>query len=185
MVSGSNRAASLIGIAICVGWAISASAQVVQLPTFRTFSYSGSVLVPDRGTASLGGNRTAASSWQRRGANRAWGRQAGFAGASASATVIDLQAIDRRLLGQSGLEAATRRAAAGGTPGALDSEPGKALVRSARRSLAAGRDAAAFQAYREAIVALRGRLRQLAEEEFRRHFGAAAEQAIRLASARD
>lgn len=68
-----------------------AAAQVVQLPSFRSFSYSGGVLVPDGGGVSLGGNSSALD-------------LPGFqshrhAGMSVHATIIDLDEMDRQILG--------------------------------------------------------------------------------------
>ncbi|KAA1257799.1 hypothetical protein LF1_02890 [Rubripirellula obstinata] len=74
-----------------------ASAQVIQLPTVRTFSYSGPVLVPDSGSAYLGGvNRSAVSS-QRRGLSRNFGQANAASGAVVSATIIDLDEMDRQI----------------------------------------------------------------------------------------
>lgn len=82
----------------------SASAQVVQLPSTRSLSYSGSVWVPDGGTTSLGGvNRLRTSS-----SSSGWGpyasgaisSSAGAAGLSVSAQVIDLAALDEAMLGR-------------------------------------------------------------------------------------
>ena len=77
-----------------------------------------------------------------------------------------------------------------GRAGALDrkamdpTEEGKALVRFARKQYREGRKAASFDTYRMAIQVLDGRLRELAIVEFRRVFGTAADQSLRLASAR-
>ncbi|MCR9294183.1 MAG: hypothetical protein NXI32_15800 [bacterium] len=78
------------------------SAQVVQLPAYRTFSYSGSAWVPDQGTSSLAGSYT----YSYQGTGRGWGPYAAgvrsgsrLGGSlSASATIIDLQALDDALL---------------------------------------------------------------------------------------
>ena len=72
---------------------------VIQLPSFQTFSYSGTVVVPDQGSAFLGGVKRAASSSQRRGPSRAAGSALGNSQASVSATIIDLQEMDRQILG--------------------------------------------------------------------------------------
>ena len=77
---------------------------VVQLPTFSSTSYSGSVLVPDRGSTSLGGVRRSASGLNsRRGfpgfpGGRAGGFNQSTLQLNASATIIDLDAMDRQLL---------------------------------------------------------------------------------------
>lgn len=79
-----------------------AQAQIVQLPSLHTFSSSGSVLVPDGGTALLGG-----SSYARQGStssgfgplsNQATAGSAGGSTLSASVQVIDLEALDRAIL---------------------------------------------------------------------------------------
>jgi hypothetical protein len=80
------------------------NAQVVQLPTVRSFGYSGAVSVPDQGTASLGGNLSSQSGRTTSGAGPLASRSSGSAAAagsmSVSATVIDLQAMDAALLNQ-------------------------------------------------------------------------------------
>lgn len=84
-----------------------ASAQVVQLPSIRQFSYGGGVLVPDQGSTYLGGNRTSAAG-SRSGGLPGFGPmpQSQFggiqttSGASVTATIIDHQEIDRQLLGE-------------------------------------------------------------------------------------
>ncbi len=83
-------------------------AQVIQLPTFRQFATSSSVLVPDRGAALLGGNASARSYASQVGsglapfgptaANRGLGRASSTAQATAHAWIHDLDAQDRRLL---------------------------------------------------------------------------------------
>jgi hypothetical protein len=83
-----------------------AAAQVVMLPTYRTFSIGGSVLVPDRGMAHLGGISTARESRVSRGipgfgplfANRGIGREMGHAGAHVAATIIDNRELDQQVL---------------------------------------------------------------------------------------
>ena len=62
-------------------------------------------------------------------------------------------------------------------------QEGKALVRYARRQHRAGNDSQAFEAYRMAVGLLNGRLRELAKDEFRRVFGASAEQSLQMARA--
>ena len=63
-------------------------------------------------------------------------------------------------------------------------EEGKSLVRFARTQYREGNKAASFDTYRMAIQVLQGRLRELATVEFRRVFGTAADQSLRMASAR-
>lgn len=176
-----SAVAVVLALVTC-GAAVSAQVpQVVQLPSFRTFSYSGSVLVPTQGTAALGSNAsvyTGRFRGRRLGQSLTTGQAAG--GVQAGATVIDLQSIDQRLLKGTSLENPSSRRAASESKAAATRE-GKSLVRYARRSYNQGRESVAFEAYRLAIGKLDGRLRQLAEMEFRRMFGESAEQAIRIA----
>lgn len=156
---------------------------VVQLPSFQTFSYSGSVLVPDRGTAVLGGNRTSASFSSRSPFHRrVFGGQTNQQ-AAISATIIDLQEMDRQILGGSPQQFAKRSSDGsqpGGPLGRL-ADPileGKSLVRRARQLYLEDRKSDAFATYQVAIEVLPGRLRELAIAEFRRVFGAAADQSL-------
>ena len=90
----------LLSIAV-LGFATATShAQTVQLPTFHQFSLSTTVLVPDRGSVSLGGVRRAASGSHQFGApglrgNRASGSAVDAGGLSVSAQIHDFQAMDR------------------------------------------------------------------------------------------
>lgn len=81
----------------------SVTAQVVQLPSTRNFSYSGSAWVPDAGTASLGGTGYTSSSAVQRGwgpyAGRAAGGGMGANSLTASVQIIDLKALDDAILG--------------------------------------------------------------------------------------
>lgn len=170
----------------------SAEAQTtVQLPTFNTFRYSGSVLVPTGGSTSLGGvSRSASGRTSRRGGGRGFGENVGHAGAQAHVTIIDNDAIDRQIRGLppkgSGGSTTTNPhgQAAPATPNRLsvaqqerrdasvddpDAE-GKALVRFARKQYLAGKPTSSFDAYRLAIDSLSPRLAQLAEAEFHRVF---------------
>lgn len=75
--------------------------QVVQQPTIGTLSINSSVLVPDQGSAMLGGIGSAGSGYSQRGGlvtNRAFGNRSAWGGASVSATIIDLQEMDRAIL---------------------------------------------------------------------------------------
>ena len=88
------------------------AAQVVMLPTYRTFSTSGSVLVPDRGMAHLGSISRAREGSVTRGIpglaqlpmvgrlfrNQGIGREVGHAGAAVTATIIDLRELDEQVL---------------------------------------------------------------------------------------
>ncbi|MBC8354217.1 MAG: hypothetical protein H8E66_19665 [Planctomycetes bacterium] len=96
-----------------------ARAQVVQLPTFHSFSVSTTVSVPDRGAAYLGGVTRGAWSSSSRGvpglshvpglnrlfANRGIGSSVSSSHAYATATIIDHSEMDRALLSR----AAARR----------------------------------------------------------------------------
>ena len=77
-----------------------AHAQVVQLPTVGTSGYSGTVVVPDRGSLSLGGN--ASSRYSRylygRPRSRVLGSEVGAGNTSVSAHLIDLEELDRQIL---------------------------------------------------------------------------------------
>jgi len=157
-----------------------AHGQVVQLPSISTFYYSGTVVVPDGGTASLGGIRSAASQSQHQGLSRGFRSSPSAAShatgqASVSATIIDLDAIDRQVRGEASLGSASSRT----SPAELDSD-GKALVRHARRMHAQGNLDAAFKSYQTAINILSPGLRSLAITEFKRVFGTAADQALRV-----
>jgi len=185
----------VVTVLICLGSQDSAAQlpSVVQLPTFHTFSYRGSVLVPDGGTTSLGGVKRSAIGYSRRGWNRGYGSVQSNAQASVSANIIDLNEMDRQILGASPQEFLRRARAqelAGLTRGTVprltlsNTDEGKALVRFARQEYQAGRKSSAFNAYSMAIDKLDGRLRSLAEVEFRRVYGAAAEQKLRMASLR-
>ena len=184
-----------------------AEAQVVQLPSFHTFSYRGSVLVPDGGTVSLGGNTSLQSHRLRRGLGRqTWGRM-NASQAAVSATIIDHNQLDHQLLGGTpeeflARERAKERADTFFSPSAKEArlhadqgqqelgqrksvdatEEGKALVRFARTAYQKGNQSRSFAAYQMAIDRLDGRLRQRAIEEFKRVFGSAAVQAVRIAS---
>lgn len=75
--------------------------QVVQQPTIGTLSVNSSVLVPDQGSAMLGGIRSAGAGQSQRGGlvtNRAFGNRSAWGGASVSASIIDLQEMDRAIL---------------------------------------------------------------------------------------
>lgn len=176
-------------VTLSVGVSSQASAQnqipsVVQLPSLQTFFYSGTVVVPDSGGAYLGGVRRSASSARRRGLNRGFGSTLGNPQASVTATIIDHNEIDRQLLGADPRDIAK---AGGKRPVAKPLDPveeGKALVRFARQQYREGKRTAAFDTYLMAINVLQGRLRELAKVEFRRVFGPAADQSLRMAAMR-
>lgn len=79
-----------------------AQAQIVQLPSLHTFSSSGSVLVPDGGTALLGGNSYARHGSTSSGfgplSNQTTMGNAGGSTLSATVQIIDLEALDRAIL---------------------------------------------------------------------------------------
>jgi hypothetical protein len=82
-------------------------AQVVQLPTYHYFSYSGSVLVPDQGETVLGSVKRASSGRNEFGApflrpNVGIGSERAVAGAAVSADVHDFEVMDQALLRQAG-----------------------------------------------------------------------------------
>ena len=169
-----------------------ASAQlpsVVQLPSFQTFSYSGSVVVPDRGTTSLGGVRSSATLSRRRPGARGFARNQANSGLSLSATIIDLDEMDRQIRGRA--DQVMNGPQAINADGTLRSrrridpvEEGKSLVRFARRQYREGNKSESFATYQMAIGVLDGKLRELARAEFRRVFGEAADQSLRMASRR-
>jgi len=86
-------------------WAATARGQgtTVQLPTYRTFQSGGSVLVPDRGSALLGGVSRARSSRSELGSpfrpfgNRAIGSELSAARASVSVYIHDFAAMEEEL----------------------------------------------------------------------------------------
>ncbi|MEM9585680.1 MAG: hypothetical protein AAGA03_00240 [Planctomycetota bacterium] len=167
-----------------------AKAQVVQLPTFRSFQYQGSVLVPDQGTASLGGNSGAALGRTRsRFGGRSSGQSLFRSQPTISATIIDNQAMDRQILGGTPEQFLERRRAERANSADARSpipltrtEVGKALVRQARGEYTRRDTASAFVTYRRALSYLDGHLLSYASNEFRRRYGAAADQVIRQAA---
>lgn len=152
------------------GFASVATAQapsVIQLPSFSTFSYSGSVMVPDSGAGYLGGVNRASSVNSRRGLNRRASQSLGNSAAVVRPRIIDLQAMDRHILGGDPKEFLAKQTTAKAKT-SVRIEEGKSLVRFARRRYTAGDKSAARSAYLLAIDILDGRLRQLAIAEYRR-----------------
>lgn len=167
-------------LTILLAWQPKAFSQIVQLPLFHTFSYSGTVEVPDGGTMALGGNAYSSSARSQRsglfpgpvarsGLNQA-------SNASVTATIIDHQEIDRQLLGQSpqslidrhhAMDAQRDREARGMKP-ADQTEEGKALVRYARSLYQQRRYAEAEHAYQMAVAILEPSLKSLAIAEMQR-----------------
>lgn len=74
----------------------SAYGQIVQIPSMGTFSISSSVLVPDSGARYVGGNRSRIGSV----VPGALGQSSSAAGVSVSATVIDLDELDKMIRSQ-------------------------------------------------------------------------------------
>ena len=102
-----------------------------------------------------------------------------------TATIIDHNEIDRQLLGATPEQLAKAnggRVVAGKAKTLDPVEEGKALVRFARKQYREGKKTASFDTYMMAIGVLQGRLRELAKVEFRRVFGPAADQSLRMAS---
>jgi hypothetical protein len=167
--------------AIVLCSAISSTAQTISLPTFHSFSYSGTVEVPDGGTMSLGGNAYSASSRSQRsglfpGPVARSGIQ-GVSNASITATIINNHEIDRQLLGGTPQEFVERHrkieAMRDGRQNPIRSadrtHEGKVLVRYARSLYQQGRHSAARDTYLMAADLLEPKLRELAIAEMRRH----------------
>lgn len=166
----------LIGCKLCINaaailiWSLNSTANaqsVIQLPSFSSFSYSGTVVVPDSGTGYLGGVNRSASSHARRGLSRSSGRAIGNSGAAVTPTIIDLQEMDRQILGGTPKEFLDRKSS-GAVVGADRTKEGKSLVRYARQQYQRGDKYGAAYSYRLAISILDGRLRRLAIAEYRR-----------------
>ncbi len=103
MISVVARPYILIALLPSMAWqGVECLAQVVQLPSYRSFSYGGSALVPDGGTSSLGGTRYSTSTSTRSGwgpySNRAVSGNAGGTSLSAAVQIIDLDALDAAIL---------------------------------------------------------------------------------------
>jgi len=99
---------SLVLSALVVVDAHAQAPTTVQLPTFSTFSSRSSVLVPDRGSAYLGGISRAASGRNEFGVpmlpfrpfrNRAIGKELSSSNLRVTATIHDFEAMDELLLG--------------------------------------------------------------------------------------
>ncbi len=185
---------TLIVLTVSVGASHHADAQLpttVQLPSFSFFTYSGTVVVPDSGGAYLGGNRSSASGWNQRGWNRGFGSSLRNSQASVQATIIDHREIDRQILGATPQQFVKSQALRSQAPRSQASRPtvdpseeGKSLVRYARQQYLQGKRTESFDTYRMAIEILPHGLRELATKEFERVFGAAATQAVQMASLR-
>jgi len=89
----------LTGLAAII-WHQTAAGQVIQLPSFHSFSVDTTVVVPDAGRATIAGNkqgRTSASRVGSRSANRSIGVDRQAAGARALATIHDPHEADAAL----------------------------------------------------------------------------------------
>lgn len=98
---------SLLALLLAQG----ARGQVVQLPSITTFGSDTTVLVPDRGAMSLGGNssaRAGSNSFSGLPPQRGIGIDRSVSGMSVTARIHDMQELDRELL-----EAAPARAPLG------------------------------------------------------------------------
>jgi hypothetical protein len=151
-------------------------AQVIQLPSIETFSYSGSVLVPDAGTTSLG-SVSRSSSLSNRGPRSYGGSSsASHSGLSASVQIIDLSEMDRQIrgtapqsrAGRSDLRQSNHSSLQG--QGSTKEQHAKALVRLARCYLSDGDRIRAKWTYQQAISNLEGELKEYAIAEYRRVF---------------
>lgn len=140
---------------------------VIQLPSVSTFSYNGTVVVPDSGSGYLGGVKRSASRRSQCGLNRSVGRRLGNAGAFVSPTIIDQEELDRQILGGTPKEFTAREGSSKFKRIDRTTE-GKSLVRFARKQYQQGDKNGAAYTYRLAIDILDGRLRQLAIAEYRR-----------------
>ncbi|EMI57452.1 hypothetical protein [Rhodopirellula sallentina] len=154
------------GSIVAMGWVMTGETiwgQTVQLPSIRQFSYQGRVLVPDRGTTYLGGNRSYATSSSSRGIpmlpnppGSTLGSQASAGGVSASVTIIDLDEMDRQILGYDPREKRRSRGRSPEQPRSVSDEiaEAKSLVRNARLALSKGQRSTAKAVYELAIEKL-------------------------------
>lgn len=113
-IHSTRRRPTLLGLSLLVlsGIPSSAAAQVVQLPTLRQFGIGTTIVVPDRGTAILGGVSRGAWSRTSRGTpllgtipgigrpfrQDAIGGSVGTSQAAVTATILDLEELDRAVL---------------------------------------------------------------------------------------
>lgn len=155
------------------------SAQVVTLPTFNTFQYSGSVLVPDGGAAHLGSIGRSAESRRSNGwgpfrsGPQTSGRSISRGTLSAHVQIIDLAEMDRQLLGAEPQEFLRRQRAieAANAVPPLPRDPveeAKQLVRDARQCVQKGNFRVADYYYRRAIRELPSDLAEIAQREYDR-----------------
>jgi len=95
----------LVALSSMIAFALAApaQAQVVQLPTFQQFSVSTSVMVPDRGSAVIGGVDSAREGVNEFGfgpfRNRGIGREFSSSRVGVTASILDMREIDEMILG--------------------------------------------------------------------------------------
>ncbi len=113
-----NDIACYFGVAVLlVAWLASeTAAQTVMLPTFRTFSYSGSVMAPDGGTLTVGGVARSAEGSSARGVpglggipgfgrgfrNQAIGRETGNSGLTIHPQILIMSELEEDHLAATG-----------------------------------------------------------------------------------
>lgn len=102
------RSAAALGLLLATA---ACHAQTLQLPTFRSFSTNSSALVPDRGTATLGGVGGASAGSSQFGplGARARGGGTNVGGLSVTVQIYDMHELDQAVLA----EAAAKRARLG------------------------------------------------------------------------
>lgn len=156
-----------------------AMAQVVQLPTFSSVGYSGTVWVPDQGSASLAGSGFDWGSWSSRNGmlpNFSTNRLVEAGGVVVNVEVVDPRALDRELRIDVALAQRRREQAVAETssrPVSLQPpddpvEKGKWLVRRARAALADRLPQVARIYYQQALPLLTPELQRLAQQELNR-----------------
>jgi hypothetical protein len=188
---------TLVGLVGFAGLEIVQGQTTVQLPQFRRFQVSGSVMVPDGGSTYLGGlNGSGVGSRQygalpiRPLANRTTGGGFNRAGVVTTVETYSLREMEAQLMGQLSPEYQQQRLAEAAADQAKVArqlaadqaafremrrsqaekkvELAKADVRWARKFAADGNHLAADLYYRRAIKELPADLRELAEKEHRR-----------------
>lgn len=88
-----------VTFSVC-GFTDSTHGQIVQMPGMGSFNISTSVAVPDRGNMALGSVGSSSYGRNSAGATRSLGGTVGNSSASISATVIDLDELDRMIRSQ-------------------------------------------------------------------------------------
>ena len=132
-------------------------AQAVQLPTFSYFAIETSMMVPDQGTASMGGVSRSSSGSNQFGppifpGNRSYGSQSGAGMLRVTAQIHDLEAMDRALLGD---RSGDGQIAGSGLAGGNGLAPAGSVAELASRKAAsqAAEQTAAAQLYQRARTA--------------------------------